>query len=231
MIGGTATLSSATVGTASYSEQVEWSGSVRGRIGYAPNLGAGGHWLIYATGGLAFSFDQFTRTQIAGVPLGGTAVPGQVESLFMVPRVGGAVGAGIEYAMPSHWTARVEYLFTDYGSRSVTFLAGAQSFNSDLALNELRFGLNYRLNAETTQPAESALVGPSAAPKPTILPSTARQLSSSNTSFRSAIPMPVRTVSIRTRAARPGMSPLMSACGCGRAPSSGSIRRSIRVLV
>ena len=30
-----------------------------GRIGYAP-----GHWLIYATGGLAWTHDQFTRTQI-----------------------------------------------------------------------------------------------------------------------------------------------------------------------
>ena len=67
----------------------------------------------------------------------------------MVPRVGGAVGAGVEFALPPHWTAQLEYLFTDYGNRSVAFPAGAQSFNSDLTLSELRVGLNYRFNGDT----------------------------------------------------------------------------------
>jgi high affinity Mn2+ porin len=154
-IANTATFSSAATGTASYAEQVEFSGTVRGRIGYAPNLGTR-HWLFYATGGLAFSHDQFTRTQIAGTPVGGTAMPGQVEDLFMVPRVGAAAGVGVEYALPSHWTARLEYLFTDYGSRSVTFPAGAQRFSSDLGLSEWRFGLNYRLNGDTAKSAANA---------------------------------------------------------------------------
>jgi high affinity Mn2+ porin len=152
---GTSTLSSAASGMASYAETVEFSGTLRGRIGYAPNLGTT-HWLLYATGGFAWSYDQFTRTQIAGTPAGGTAVPGQVENLFVVPRVGGVAGAGVELALPSHWTARLEYLFTDYGNRSVTFPAGAQHFNSDLALSELRFGLNYRLNADAAKASANA---------------------------------------------------------------------------
>jgi high affinity Mn2+ porin len=155
-IGGTSTVSSAAVGVANYSEQVEFSGTVRGRIGYAPNLGVGSHWLFYATGGLAWTYDQFTRTQLAGAPAGGTAIPGQVENLFVVPRVGGAAGVGVEYALPSNWTARLEYLFTDYGSRSVTFPAGAQRFDSDLNLSELRFGLNYRLNGSTAKSNDNA---------------------------------------------------------------------------
>ena len=130
---------------ASYAEMVEFSGTLRGRVGYAPNLGAT-HWLLYATGGLAWSYDQFTRTQIAGTPAGGTAMPGQVENLFVVPRAGGVAGAGVELALPSNWTARLEYLFIDYGNRSVTFPAGAQRFSSDLNVSELRFGLNYKLN-------------------------------------------------------------------------------------
>jgi high affinity Mn2+ porin len=146
-IAGSSTLSSAASGMASYAETVEFSGTLRGRIGYAPNLGAT-HWLFYATGGFAWSYDQFTRTQIAGTPAGGTAVPGQVENLFVVPRVGGVAGAGVELALPSNWTARLEYLFTDYGNRSVTFPAGAQRFNSDLNVSELRFGLNYKLNGD-----------------------------------------------------------------------------------
>ena len=105
-------LSSASIGLASYSEQMEFSGTLRGRIGYAP-----GNWLVYATGGLAWSFDQFTRTQLAGVPAGGTAPPGTSETVLMQPRAGWTLGAGVEFALLSHWTARVEYLFTDYGTR------------------------------------------------------------------------------------------------------------------
>ena len=146
-ITGSSTLSSGASGTASYAETVEFSGTLRGRAGYAPNLGAT-HWLFYATGGFAWSYDQFTRTQVAGTPAGGTAVPGQVENLFMVPRVGGVAGAGVELALPSNWTARLEYLFAEYGNRSVTFPAGAQRFNSDLTVSELRFGLNYKLNGD-----------------------------------------------------------------------------------
>jgi len=154
-IAGMSTFTSATAGTASYSEQVEFSSTLRGRVGYAP-----GHWLFYATGGLAFSFDRFTRTQLAGMPAGGTALPGQVENLFLVPRVGGAAGVGVEYALPANWTARLEYLFADYGSRSVTFPAGAQRFSSDLAVNALRFGLNYRLNGDTAKSSANAADAP-----------------------------------------------------------------------
>jgi len=141
-IAGSATLASPATGVARYAEQVELSGSLRGRLGYAP-----GHWLFYATGGLAWTYDQFTRMQIAGVPAAGTAVPGTGEALYMVPRVGGTVGAGVELALPSNWTARAEYLFTGYGNRTVTFPAAAQGFNSNLSLSELRFGLNYRLGS------------------------------------------------------------------------------------
>jgi high affinity Mn2+ porin len=156
-ITGTSTLSSAASGMVSYAETVEFSGTLRGRVGYAPDLGTT-HWLLYATGGFAWSYDQFTRTQIAGTPADGTAVPGQVENLFVVPRVGGVVGAGLELALPSNWTARLEYLFTDYGNRSVTFPAGAQRFSSDLNVSELRFGLNYRLNGDPS--TGSAAIAP-----------------------------------------------------------------------
>ncbi len=90
-LGGMATFSSPVTGTASYAEQVEMSGTLRGRIGYAP-----GNWLLYATGGFAWSYDQFTRSQIAGMPAGGTAMPGITENLFLVPRLGGAAGVGVE---------------------------------------------------------------------------------------------------------------------------------------
>jgi high affinity Mn2+ porin len=159
-LGGNRTIGSALIGQANYSEQVEFSGTVRGRVGYAPNLGMGSHWLFYATGGVAWSFDQFSRMQLAGIPAGGTAFPGTLENKFLAPRVGGAVGAGLEVALASHWTAQLEYLFTDYGTRSVMFPAGAQRFDSDLRLSELRAGLNYRFNGDTSKSADKDVTPP-----------------------------------------------------------------------
>ncbi|MGA2895911.1 MAG: carbohydrate porin, partial [Xanthobacteraceae bacterium] len=155
LIGGSATLSSTSIGVAGYAEQVEFSGTLRGRVGYAP-----GNWLFYATGGFAYSYDQFARTQLAGTPAGGTAVPGTVESRFMVPRAGWTAGAGVEVALASNWSARAEYLFDDYGSRSVFFPLGAQKFDSDLKLNELRLGLDYKLNGDTGKTANAAITSP-----------------------------------------------------------------------
>jgi high affinity Mn2+ porin len=137
-LGGTATFSSLATGTASYAEQVEMSGTLRGRVGYAP-----GNWLFYATGGFAWSYDQFTRSQLAGTS--GTATPGTVEQLFMVPRVGGVAGVGVEVGLTPEWAARLEYLYTDYASRSVAFPAGAQQFNSNLMVQSVRVGVDYQL--------------------------------------------------------------------------------------
>ncbi len=159
-VGGNTTFPSGLTGAANYLDAVEFSGNVRTRVGYAPNLGNTSHWLIYATGGFAFSYDQFTRVQNSGVPAGGAATPGTVENSFLRPRAGGAVGAGVEVALPSHWTAQFEYLFTDYANRSVTFPAGAQTFNSNLTLNELRFGLNYRFNGDTSPSAGEDVTPP-----------------------------------------------------------------------
>jgi high affinity Mn2+ porin len=148
LLGGTQVISSPAIGQASYAERVQYSGTVRGRIGYA-----GGHWLLYATAGFAWTADQFTRSQIVGLPVGGTANPGGNESKFVVPRIGASVGAGVELALPANWTARLEYLYTGYGSRSVDFPNGAQRFDSTLAVQSLRFGLNYRIGRDAIDPA------------------------------------------------------------------------------
>jgi len=102
---------------------------VRGRIGYAP-----GSWLFYATGGFAWTYDQLTLTQLAS---GTTDMP-------FLWRLGWAAGAGVDVPILPHWTARLEYLFTDYGTGSVLFANAGQRFNSDFSLQELRFGLNYQ---------------------------------------------------------------------------------------
>jgi high affinity Mn2+ porin len=128
-VGGASTLVEPAVGAESFSETMLAFGTVRGRIGYAP-----GNWLFYATGGFAWAYDQLTLTQTAS---GSTASP-------FLWRFGWAAGAGVEVPVAPRWTARLEYLFTDYGASSVTFPATGQRFSSDFSLQELRAGLNYR---------------------------------------------------------------------------------------
>jgi len=136
---GSVGLSTPLIGQAIYQDQTEFSGTVRGRIGYAP-----GNWLFYATGGFAYTYDQITRAQMIGTPVGGTVTAGTTEQLFMAPRVGAAVGVGAEVALTHNWLARFEYLYTGYGSRGFIFPDSAQRFDADLKEHTLRVGLDYK---------------------------------------------------------------------------------------
>ena len=135
-LAGSATATSAFAGTTNFTNMVLHSGTVRGRVGYAFD-----HWLLYATGGLAWSYDKIARTQLAG----GTLDPGSEESALLW-RLGWTAGAGVELPVAPHWTAKAEYLFSDFGSRSNVFPATPQSFVSDLTTQQLRFGLNYQFS-------------------------------------------------------------------------------------
>jgi len=136
---GIGTISSDLTGVATYEEMVQWSSTVRARIGYAP-----GHWLFYATAGLAWTYDQFTRTQVIGSNSVGPSA-GTVEPKFIVGRRGWAAGGGIELALTSKWSARLEYLYTQFGWRDVYFPATPEAFDSSLSVQSIRLGFNYRL--------------------------------------------------------------------------------------
>ena len=139
-IGGISTFSSP-VGPESYSETVLSSGTLRGRIGYAP-----GNWLLYATGGFAWTYDRLTLTQLA---TGTTDMP-------FLWRLGWAAGAGVEVPVAPHWTASIQYLYSDYGHSNVLFANAGQRFDSDLLLQELRAGLNYRFGDDAAPANVSA---------------------------------------------------------------------------
>ena len=141
-LAGTQTISSALIGQASFGDTVLDFGTARGRIGYAFD-----HWLLYGTGGVAWAYDKLTRTQLAGAPVGGTANVGTTEAALLW-RWGWAAGAGIEVPIAPNWTAKAEYLATEFGGRPRSFPASAQSFNSDLALQTFRLGVNYQLGTD-----------------------------------------------------------------------------------
>jgi high affinity Mn2+ porin len=140
-IGGASTFTTPALGPETYSETVVHAGTLRGRVGYAP-----GAWLFYATAGFAWTYDNLTLTQLAN---------GTTESAFRW-RLGWAAGAGAEAPVAPHWTMKVEYLFTGYGTSGVTFPAAGQQFASDFALHQLRVGLNYRFGEDAAPAGKSA---------------------------------------------------------------------------
>jgi high affinity Mn2+ porin len=153
-IGGISNFASPTLGAVSYSETVHASGTMRGRIGYAP-----GDWLFYATGGFAWTYNQQTLTQLAS---------GTSQSPF-IWRLGWAVGAGVEVPVAPHWTARLEYLFTDFGNKNQNFFAGAQPINSDFVQQELRASLNYHFGGDAVSVNAPLLTKAPATPDPDII--------------------------------------------------------------
>ena len=144
-IGGSSTFLAPGIGWETYSETALAFGTVRARAGYAF-----GDWLFYATGGLAWTYDQLTLTQLAS---------GATDSPFLW-RFGWAAGAGVEFPVLPHWTAKFEYLFTDYDFTSVTFPTAAQRSDSNFVLHEFRAGLNYQFDATSSDNGPLAALWP-----------------------------------------------------------------------
>jgi high affinity Mn2+ porin len=110
-------------------EQMDFTGSARGRLGYAP-----GPWLFYATGGLAFAGERYFNTP---------AIGNEEKKLSM--RLGWAAGGGVEYAFAPHWSLRLEYLYSEFQNASVRFDSGA-AHASTLNFQSLRVGLNRKID-------------------------------------------------------------------------------------
>ncbi|WP_315786656.1 MULTISPECIES: carbohydrate porin [unclassified Bradyrhizobium] len=111
------------------SELWDYVATARGRVGYVR-----GDWLLYATGGLAWTGGRFLNSNAAG----------DTEKL-LTTRLGWAVGAGIERSFAPHWSWRLEYLYSHFENGGVRFSNGA-SYNSQLDFQTLRVGLNRKLD-------------------------------------------------------------------------------------
>ncbi len=146
---GLSTLATPSIGAATYGDLVEMSGSVRARIGYAF-----GRWLYYGTAGYAWTADRLTRTQLSDNPAGASG--GTVE-IKLPTRSGWTLGAGVEAPLVPHWTARLEYLYSGFGTASVTFPLAGQRFDSNLSVQEVRLGLNYQLGGNGSNAGKEGL--------------------------------------------------------------------------
>ncbi|HTO78372.1 MAG TPA: outer membrane beta-barrel protein, partial [Methylocystis sp.] len=144
--GVTANFNSLSLGPASYMESIQASTSLRGRVGYVFD----NDWLLYATGGAAWTRNSQTLT---------AALSGTTDNPFFW-RHGWTVGGGIEVPLIPNWTARLEYFYTNYGTRPVNFLANGETFRSDFAPQVLRFALNYHFGDMLPVPALAAFSAP-----------------------------------------------------------------------
>jgi high affinity Mn2+ porin len=153
---GSQTVTSPLTGQVTYGEAVIHYGSARARVGYALD-----HFLLYGTGGLAWSYDKVTRSQDAGVSFNGFAAQGTTDTRLLW-RLGWAAGAGIEIPVAGNWTAKAEYLATGFGRKAMTFVAAAEPFESDLAMQSIRLGLNYKIGSDAAHVSDFLTKGPSA---------------------------------------------------------------------
>jgi high affinity Mn2+ porin len=122
-------VSSLATARSAVTEQWDYVGTARGRVGYAT-----GPWLVYATGGLAWVGERFLNSPAIGD-----------EEKTINIRLGGAAGAGVEYAFAPHWTARLEYLYSRFERADIRFPSGTM-YTSTLDFQTLRVGLNRKID-------------------------------------------------------------------------------------
>jgi opacity protein-like surface antigen len=127
--------------------QTSWVGTLTGRLGLT-------WWdrnLFYVKGGAAFTRETFSATcNLPGTINGG--VPPQscynpagnlLSSLSAAANaVGGTVGLGTEFAITRNWSAKAEWDYINFGSRSLIASDGTV-MNSGVSLNEVKIGANY----------------------------------------------------------------------------------------
>jgi outer membrane immunogenic protein len=141
------------------SVSMSWLSTVRGRLGIAMD-----RWLLYGTGGVAFSDGEYRNHDFCKVapPCGGGLLDARGDM-----DTGWTVGGGAEFAWMANWTAKAEYLFVrfpgeDYSGTAiyppprdpVTYKFSASAVD----INIVRVGLNYKFGGSYPAPmAETSL--------------------------------------------------------------------------
>ena len=109
------------------SNELNWYGTVRARVGFAVD-----RFLPYVTGGFAY---------------------GNVRTRFTTPafsisdsntQYGWTVGGGLEYAFTNNLSARVEYLYVNLDKESFNIPGAVLTTNVETKFSVVRAGLNYK---------------------------------------------------------------------------------------
>jgi outer membrane immunogenic protein len=137
---GIATTTLTTTGT--LTQKMPWFGTVRARLGVEPSE----HWLLYVTGGLAYAQIKSTAAISAVAMTPGGTFTAATSSSVNNDRAGWTAGVGAEWMFAKQWSAKVEYLYMDYGHINDGFTGvGALAvlgINSHVTDNVVRAGVN-----------------------------------------------------------------------------------------
>ncbi len=132
--------------------RLNWLASATARLGYAWDRS-----LLYVKGGAAFTNETVSANCIVG-PFN---VPGNIRTCNNQAgalinsistsdnRVGWTIGFGGEFALTPNWSAKAEYNYMDFGSRTALASDGTTFLTSRTDLQVTKVGLNYRFGPGT----------------------------------------------------------------------------------
>ena len=123
----------------------DWIGTSTVRLGYAHD-----RWMFYSKAGAAFAHTNYTNTWTGNGGGGLALFAGTGDQT----RVGWTIGFGAEWAFMNNWSAKLEYDFMDFGSKTVTIngtiLPGTANIPAsfgvvnDQTISEVKLGANYK---------------------------------------------------------------------------------------
>jgi opacity protein-like surface antigen len=109
-----------------------WYDTVTGKVGYVM-----GPLMLYSKAGAAWmnaDYKMQVNSGLSGSTLTNTTRPGWIA------------GAGFEYMLGSHWSAKLEYDHLDFGSKTLAFVNPfGNSVTVESAVNQVKAGVNYHL--------------------------------------------------------------------------------------
>jgi outer membrane immunogenic protein len=134
----------------------KWQADITGRVGVA----AFDRALVYLKGGAVWQHSDYSfGTSIAATDGFGNSISASLNGSASETRLGALLGTGIEYGFLPNWSAKIEYNFEDFGTRSLNFpLATSACVNGACASGPaitvpvsikdfdhiVKFGVNYR---------------------------------------------------------------------------------------
>jgi opacity protein-like surface antigen len=104
----------------------DWFATIRARAGYAA-----GNNLLYITGGIAFLGADFSIADAGGF------TPTSKDKTL----TGWTIGGGVEHMFDPNWSAKLEYLYANFESYTIT--DGTTTVKANPDLHVVRIGLNY----------------------------------------------------------------------------------------
>jgi outer membrane immunogenic protein len=125
----------------SCSAKINWTADATARLGVLPMSNV----LVYVKGGVAWAGLDYNLSS-SGLLGAGTSLGASLSTT----KTGGLLGIGTEYLFAPHWTAKIEYNYTDFGSHTDSFTLSetgvgsiAVPVSTTLQLHTVKAGINY----------------------------------------------------------------------------------------